>query len=290
MNTNERKTLGWKDKLGMKLLVNWCCLLSAGSSVPLAVCILMPVAMGLSVTSAQTREISTARSSDPESSEQTTRPAQKQPIFSTRLVPQSEGTPLPPQDLSIADAWPRDFKQLIDNMITLFPKNTVDPAPDIGEIQRKMEIRLTERPLSGVERTYLSKRYEISGTRYADTTTWKVFRAFYSISKDYNSRGERSQTLSLEIGPKQSGFCLNPYDFAVYTGWKFSNFDTSPHANVRYWSPAYVWGMFAWSNTGRYGGPGYTILVNMIQDATGKTIGADCVYSISVSGRYPKGE
>ncbi|MNL46399.1 hypothetical protein D3C87_1691060 [compost metagenome] len=93
--------------------------------------------------------------------------------------------------------------------------------------------------------------------------------------------------LRLQVSPKLSGFCLNPYELAVYTGWKFQNFDTTPHANVRRWPPAYVWGMFAWSNTGRYGGPGYSILVNEIQDASGKTIGADCVYSITVVGRYP---
>lgn len=206
----------------------------------------------------------------------------------TRLVPHPDGTPLPPRDSHVADGWPAEFKQLIDNMITLFPQNSEDSAPSVEDVQRKMGITLTERPLNGTERTYLSKRYEIGGTRYADAATWEVVRSFYSISKDYNSRGERFQILRLEIGPKQSGFCLNPYELAVYTGWHFTNADTTPHVDVRFWPPAYVWGMFEWSNAGRYGGSGYSIDVGIVKDGTGKIIGADCVQSISVNGRYPK--
>lgn len=210
------------------------------------------------------------------------------PILPSRPVPQPVGTPLPLRDPAIANTWPPEFRQLIDRLITLFPKNPEDPAPNVQEVQRRMGIMLTERPLNEVERMYLSQRYEVSGTRYANAGTWEVFRAFYSIGKDESPRGERFQILRLEIGPKQSGFCLNPYEFAIYTGWSFSNHDTSPHVNVRSWPPAYVWGMFAWSRTGRYGGSGYGIDVNIVQDGAGHVLDADCVQTITVNGRYPR--
>lgn len=231
-----------------------------------------------------------AASSHLSSSEETPTPARQILTPPTRLQPQAEGTPLPPQDHTIANAWPPDLKLLIDNLITLFLKSTADTAPNIEHVQRRLGITLTEEKLSTSEKRVWGKRYTVNETRYGDPTESIVFRSFYAISTSEVGSNERSQTLRLQVSPKLSGFCLNPYELAVYTGWKFQNFDTSPHANVRQWPPAYVWGMFAWSNTGRHGGPGYSILVNLIQDAAGKTIGADCVYSITVVGRYPKEE
>ncbi|VDO48563.1 unnamed protein product [Brugia timori] len=180
-------------------------------------------------------------------------------------------------------------------MITLFPKNMVDPAPNVEEVQRRMGITLVEQQLENFwDRRTWHKRFEVRGTRYVDPTEHyfsQVFRSFYGISSLQAENGERIQTLRLEIAPKLSGFCLNPYDLAVYTGWSFVNADTSPHANVRYWPPAYVWGMFAWSNTGRYGGPGSSIAIGIDKDeSTQKTIRVGCVYSLTVFGRYPKEE
>ncbi len=230
-----------------------------------------------------------------EPSAQAATPAPPLPMPPTRLIPQPEGTPLPPQDPTIADTWPPELKQLIDNMITLFPKNMVDPAPNVEEVQRRMGITLVEQQLENFwDRRTWHKRFEVRGTRYVDPTEHyfsQVFRSFYGISSLQAENGERIQTLRLEIAPKLSGFCLNPYDLAVYTGWSFVNADTSPHANVRYWPPAYVWGMFAWSNTGRYGGPGSSIAIGIDKDeSTQKTIRVGCVYSLTVFGRYPKEE
>lgn len=291
MNTHVQNTLGRKDGLDMRHLVNWRRLLHAGGIVALAVCITsVTAAMGLVVASAQTREVPATGTSSSEPSTQASTPAPPLPMPPTRLVPQPEGTPLPPRDPTIADTWPPEFKQLIDNMITLFPKNTVDPAPNVEEVQRRIGITLTEEKLDFWDQRNWYKLYGVSGTRYVNPKDSIVFRSFYGIRKSITDDGNRSQQLQLQIGPKLSGFCLNPYDLAVYTGWKFVNADTSPHVNKRYWPPAYVWGMFAWSNTGRYGGPGYAILVSITEDATGKIVGADCVSSITVTGRYPKEE
>lgn len=293
MNTNERKTLGWKVGSDMKHFVNWRHLLHAGGTVALAVCInSMTAAIALITASAQSREAPTATSNAPEShSVQEAIPASTPllPMPPTRLVPQPEGTPLPPQDPTIADTWPPEFKQLIDNMIAL-TKSTSDTAPDIEEIKRRFGITLVAKEMDFWERKSWQKLYEVNKTRYVDPTDSIVFRSFYGIGSLQAPNGERSQRLRLQIEPKLSGFCLNPYELAVYTGWTFSNFDTSPHANIRQWPPAYVWGMFAWSNTGQYGGSGYSVMVSMVVDSAGKIVGTDCVSSITVSGLYPKGE
>lgn len=225
-----------------------------------------------------------------EPSAQAATPAPPLPMPPTRLIPQPEGTPLPPQDPTIADTWPPEFKQLIDNMITLL-NSTPDTAPNIEEVQRKFGMTLTKEKLSESLQKSWGTRYTVHQSRYGDPTESIIFRSFYAVSNPEGDSNARSQRLRLQIGPSLSGFCLNPYDLAVYTGWKFQNFDTSPHANIRRWLPAYVWGMFAWSNTGNYGGPGYNIVVGLDKDPnTQKITEVGCVFSITVSGRYPKEE
>jgi hypothetical protein len=209
----------------------------------------------------------------------------------TRLVPQPEGTPLPPRDPRIADHWPPDLKQLIDNMLALFPKNPADKPPSVKEVEQKIGIRLTERQLRPDEAFYWSKWYIVSGTRYVDPDALvpegSDLRGSYAIDTGRYSDGRQTQTLTLVIAPKQSGFCLNPYELAVYTGAAFVNEDVTRHAIPRTWPPSYVWGMFGWSNVGRYGARGFSIAVGIDRDpATQEIKQIGCVHAINVRGRY----
>ena len=203
------------------------------------------------------------------------------------LVPQAEGTPLPPRDLRIAERWPPEIKQLVDNVLALYPKSRNERPPSVKEVEQKMGITLTERPLSEREAIFHSKQYVVSGTRYMDPSLHRFgLGERYSVTRA-GSAGEMTQLLRLVISPKQSGFCLDPYELAVYTGSTFVNNDTSPHAAIRYWAPAYVWGMFRWSNTGRYGGQGFSIAVGQDRDPiTREIISTGCVGAITVSGNY----
>lgn len=211
-------------------------------------------------------------------------PTRKEPL---RLVPQPEGTPLPPRDPSVADSWPPEIKQLIDNMLALFPKTPDERPPSVKEVEQKMGIRLTERPLKPQEMNFYSRQFVISGTRYINPELHRFgLGDRYSILRT-SPPGESSQALTLVISPKQSGFCLNPYELAVYTGSKFMNADMSPHAVIRRWPPAYVWGMFSWSNTGYYHGQGFHVILGQDRDiTTEKIISAGCVSQIGVFGRY----
>ena len=146
-------------------------------------------------------------------------------------MPQAEGTPLPPRDARIAERWPPEIKQLVDNMLMLYPKTPNERPLSVKEVERKMGITLTERPLKPREPIFYSKQYVVSGTRYADPAfaDQGAFGARYSITRN-SPVGSRTQHLQLVTAPPQSGFCLDPYELAVYTGSTFVNNDTSPHA------------------------------------------------------------
>jgi len=204
-----------------------------------------------------------------------------------RLVPQPEGTPLPPRDPHIADHWPPEFKQMIDNLLSLYPKD--GPPPSVKEVEKRMGITLTERPLAAGDFD-LYKKYTVSGTRYIEPSLEKYggLGERYAITRS-QFPGGMTQHLRLVTSRPQSGFCLDPYELAVYTGSRFVNGDTSLHGGPRSWPPAYVWGMFEWSATSRYVGDRFSIVVGQSRDpVTQKVLGAGCVAAISVAGRYIK--
>ncbi|WP_219211616.1 hypothetical protein [Variovorax boronicumulans] len=206
-----------------------------------------------------------------------------------KLVPQPEGTPLPPRDLRIAERWPPEIKQLIDSMLSLFPKG--ERPPNVREVEKKMGIVLTERLLKQEEMGYLSKRYVVSGTRYMALVSGfpegSDLEQRYYIDNGRNTGGERRQVLTLVTSPPQSGFCLDPYELAVYTGATFINGDTTVHSDIRIWAPAYVWGLFDWSRTGRYIGQGFSIVIGVNPpDQKREPDSTNCVQTITVQGRY----
>jgi hypothetical protein len=178
-------------------------------------------------------------------------------------------------------------RQMIDNLLSLYPR---DGKPlGVKEVEKKMGITLTERPLMSGEFN-LYKRYTVGGTRYMEPSLekWGGLGAYYAITRAQPPAGMH-QTLRLVTSSPQIGFCLDPYELAVYTGEKFVNGDTSPHASPRSWPAAYVWGMFEWSATSRYVGENFAIVIGQSRDSeTGKVLGASCVAAITVLGRYIK--
>jgi len=202
----------------------------------------------------------------------------------TRLVPQPEGTPLPPRDPRVADHWPPEFKQMIDNLLSLYPRD--GKPPSVKEVEKKMGITLTERPLTSGEFN-LYKRYTVSGTSDMEPSLWGGWAARYTISRA-DELGRMTQGLTLVTSRSQSGpFCLDPYELAVYTGSKFSGFDSSPHATPRFWPAAYVWGMFERNPASQYVGESFSVELTQRRDQeTRKVVGAGCVGAITVLGRY----
>jgi hypothetical protein len=97
--------------------------------------------------------------------------------------------------------------------------------------------------------------------------------------------GHITQSLQLVVSPIRSGFCLDPYELAFYTGSTFVDLDSSPRAVAHRKPPSYVWGMFQWSEAGRYLGQGFTITVAQVQHSkTQQVINDACVADIAVAG------
>lgn len=202
------------------------------------------------------------------------------------LEPQPEGTPLPPRDPRIAERWPPEIKRLIDNLLTLYPKTPDERPPTVKEVEQKMGITLTERPLQPREARTFSKVFVVSGTRYMHPPSDDQFASGANYTVLRPSRpGNMTQSLQLDISPVRSGFCFDPYELAVYTGSTFVDLDSSPRAASRRSPPAYVWGMFSWSEPGRYLGQGFGISVTLRKDPVTPSITSTaCVNEINVAG------
>jgi len=213
-------------------------------------------------------------------------PEKKIDASATWLVPQPQGTPLPLRDPRVAEHWPPEFKQMIDNLLSLYPRD--GKPPSVNEVEKKMGIRLIERPRTSGEFD-LYRRYTVSGTSDMEPSLWAGGAAGYTISRG-DELGRMTQRLTLVTSRSQSGlFCLDPYELAVYTGSKFSGFDSSPHATPRFWAAAYVWGMFERNPAGHYVGEGFSVEVTQRRDSdTRKVVGVSCVKAVSVAGRYIK--
>ena len=204
------------------------------------------------------------------------------------LVPQPEGTPLPARDLGIAERWPLEIKRLIDTMLALYPRTPGARPPSVSEIEQKMAITLTERPLTYVESIFYVKQFRIGGTRYANPLReQRLAGESFSIMRN-QTLGGTNQSLRLIVAPQQSGFCLDPYELAVYTGSTFENGDTTPHAKIRRWHPSYVWGMFDWSRSNSYVGNGFSIEIAPSPESDGMSSSTHCVAAMTVfSPHYP---
>ena len=211
-------------------------------------------------------------------------PSQATGIPPPPLVPQPEGTPLPPRDPRIAERWPPDIKRLVDNMLTLYPKTPEERPPTVEEVEQKMGITLVERTLVDDDSRLWQRRFDVSEVSGIAPSSQRL--GFYEIFQT-RPRNAMRQRLQMVTSPKHTGFCLDPYELAVYTGSNFINGDSSPHFGVRSWPPAYVWGMFEWSNANRYIGQRFTVVLDQVHDpVTQKLTNTGCVGAIAVFSRY----
>lgn len=197
----------------------------------------------------------------------------------------ADGISLPPRNLNIADAWPSDLRKMIDDLISLYSKG--GGLRTIRDVEEKMRITLTEdekyvrQPAS-----ILYKRYKVGGSQYAGNNLGQGGREAYYKIWTAGLSGRMTQSLALVTSKFYTGFCLNPYELATYTGLKFVNGDVSAHSTRRFWEPAYVWGMFKWSATGRYVSEDFVIELDQSRDINGRITSAGCVGLIEVMGRY----
>jgi hypothetical protein len=173
------------------------------------------------------------------------------------LSRQVDGTPLPARNPAVADRWPPDLRHQVDTLLGLFANRRQPPS--VSEIEKTLGVQLIEWPSTGsLDSMVVAKKYSVQGWSPTHTDFAEAMR-----------RGDQSYFISkgdpalhrIVLPIHRPGYCLDPYELAIYTGASFRNGDSSTHTEVRHWPPAYVWGMFAWSRSGQYIGRGLSIAV-----------------------------
>lgn len=169
------------------------------------------------------------------------------------------GTPLPPQDKKVGDKWPPEVKQAIDSLFTTFVRES--PMPSEAEITRALQLKLSETNTPGyfIE---IQKRVQ----------SWPLGEAKGNekhppvlLVEEPSGYG---QFVFVELPVDTQRYCINPYDFAVYSGLPFQSHAprTSPlymkkhsdHDNRYGPGPKYqyVFGMFERQDIHDYYNPG----------------------------------
>jgi len=162
-------------------------------------------------------------------------------------VPGADGTPLPPPNKAVGDKWPPEVKRFIDGMLLLFGKGE-RPSLSTQEIESTLGVTLVPESLI---RYQVDVSYAVSGSELLSPFSVRQRLSGYRIGM-LRKDGRRFHTLDFSIDPQR--YCVSPYDFAVYTGNRYS-----PEIPVhgfrspdRAWPLAYEWGMFNRTSSMRY--------------------------------------
>lgn len=157
------------------------------------------------------------------------------------------GDALPPKDRSVGDKWAPEIRQFIDQMLLTFDRSRPGPLTD-AEIEKAFGAVLTARPDlwrgEGVEEIF-----QLTGAPYFTPSEAHVAYATYTKGTGWDTkrggwRGRRYGAFeaSINIGK----YCVDPYDFAIYTGSRFRP-EPELHESTKpagYHRPRYEWGMF----------------------------------------------
>lgn len=162
-------------------------------------------------------------------------PADAATTTNSQLIPQPEGTPLPPREPSVAANWPPEMKALIDNMLGLF-RDRASP-PTVEEIESKLKIKLVDTlKLDPQVVAYyrlgpdnLRKHYTVTQALYlippvpSNQSVRRWNEAYYVYKDSSNTPPEKrrdTHVLSLALS-RYPDICLDPYELAVYLGEPF---------------------------------------------------------------------
>ena len=156
------------------------------------------------------------------------------------------GSPLPPQNKAVGDKWRPEVREFIDTVFAEFVDGK--PTPDEQTIQRTLKATLEDLP-GPLPSGLVAKKYIV---------TWplgKENHVGWSSYKQYPPGIFGQQQLVVTLRIDTDRYCINPYDFAIYTGMQFKPaIEMSPtdvpspplpsDVQGRPYDYAYVWGMF----------------------------------------------
>ncbi len=201
--------------------------------------------------------------------------------------------PLPPRNAHIADTWPPDLKRQVDALLALFNSRTIAPANE--EIMALLNVDMQERQPRDYEIGSYAKIYEVrtsgtpANTPAAHRGTWLDYGPFYFVSTP-SAQGMQTHRLTMPVAA--AGFCLNPYELAIYTGASFSGGmpPLPPHgpAPRAPWHKAYAWDMFKSSPVDTYTAEHFHIRTLPVRDQrTRKVTDEGCVQTMGVTATFP---
>ena len=156
------------------------------------------------------------------------------------------GSPLPPPNKAVGDKWPPEVREFVDVFTTRFADG--QPMPTNEQIEQWLHVRTVEDPVEQ-KRYYIARRIHDWPLGFADdlgrSSYWKGF-----------PKPDGRQSMEIGLGVDTSRYCINPYDLAIYTGFRFEpelRYLSSPHDTLpprasdprgNVYTPDYVWGMF----------------------------------------------
>ena len=161
------------------------------------------------------------------------------------------GPPLPPQNKAVGDKWPPEVREFVDVFTTRFASG--QPMPTEEQIQRWLHVRTVEIP-EGLRSRYALEERDIHDwpLGFADN------RGYSSYAKLMPNSDGRQLMRIIRLKVDTSRYCINPYDLAIYTGFRFRPevsytevYDAQPQPphprdpSGNLYKSDYVWGMFA---------------------------------------------
>jgi hypothetical protein len=201
--------------------------------------------------------------------------------------------PLPPRNVHIADTWPPQWKRRVDALLALFSSRST--APSAEEIAARLGVELQDLPTGDQARSY-AKIYAVraSGTPAGKPPTYHLnpwdYGPFYFISTP-SAKGAQMHTFTMTVA--DAGFCLNPYELAIYTGASFSGGMHIPsysgnRSAPKPWHNAYARDMFKSSPVNTYRAESFHITTLPVRDPrTHKVTDEGCVQTMGVTADFP---
>ena len=162
-------------------------------------------------------------------------------------TPGEPGTPLPPQNKAVGDKWAPEARQFIDAMLAFVNSKS---APSIAEIETMFGVKAAAYGTKESNKvSYIEDSYELQGWPLA-RPSWPAY-----LTKLLPKNGKQGYLVDFNIDTQR--YCIDPYDFAIYTGRKFAvRLNYTPHNPSslpdEYYRHAYQWGMFDRSPDGQY--------------------------------------
>ena len=157
------------------------------------------------------------------------------------------GSPLPPSNKAVGDKWPPEVREFVEVFTTRFADG--QPVPTNEQIEQWLHVRTVEDPVEA-KRHYFYRRIQDWPLGFADDLGRS---SYWKASPDPDGQ----EYMQIGLGVDTSRYCINPYDLAIYTGFRFepdlppisSPHDVLPERPRDPWgkiySPDYVWGMFS---------------------------------------------